>query len=254
MNKTLLRKELREARWKLVVGTGILAVMALLLPLAYEFIKDLIATVPSEQMDMYRHLMPINILDNYSIYIWSQWNAKNLTQLGTILAILVGMNLIAGEVNDKTASFLLSRPIARRTVFFTKALAGALILVLAVAISSIVLLVAVHLSPHSLEAGRLMVTTLITLLGLLVIYALTMFYSSLIDEPVKAGAIALVSVLAISVLGFFTQTRKLSLFTHMYGTQYFIGGTFPLLPVVIMSVAIVLLLGAGLYIFENKEI
>jgi ABC-2 type transport system permease protein len=254
VNITLLRKELREARWKLVVGSGVLVATAVMIPLIYEMIKDLINLIPGGDMEKYQSLMPVNIFSNFSLYIWSQWNAKNLTQLGTIIAILVGMNLIAGEISNQTVSFLLTRPIARRTVFFTKALAGALIIMLSVAVSTFALIAIVQFTPHSLEAGSLIVATFITTAGLIVIFALTLFFSTIIDEPVKAAGLTVVVVILLSVLGMFRQTRTLSLFNHMHATQYFIGGVFPLWPLVVMALAVIVLLGAGAYIFEKKEI
>jgi ABC-2 type transport system permease protein len=254
VNMTLLRKELREARWKLIVGSGILVAMAVMLPLFYEVIKDLVNLIPGGDLEKYQSLMPVNIFTNFPIYIWSQWNAKNLTQLGTIIAILVGMNLIAGEISGQTASFLLSRPISRRTVFFTKTLAGALIIILSVAVSTLALIATVQFTPHSLEAGSFIVAAFITTAGLIVIFALTLFFSTIIDEPVKAGGLTVVVVILLSVLGMFRQTKPLSLFNHMHATQYFLGGVFPLWPLVVMALAVIVLLGAGAYFFEKKEI
>jgi ABC-2 type transport system permease protein len=228
--------------------------MAVMLPLVYDIMKDIVGMIPGEQLDKYQSLMPVNIFNNFSIYTWSQWNAKNLTQIGTIITILVGMNLIAGEINSQTASFLLTRPISRRTVFFSKALAGALIIILSVAVSTLAMIITVQFTPHSLEAGRLTVATIITTAGFLVLLALTMFFSTIIDEPVKAGGLTVLVVIIMSVFGIFRQTRPLSLFNHMYAAQYFLGGVFPLRPLVVMGLMVIALLGAGIYIFERKEV
>ncbi len=254
MNKALILKELREARWKLVVGTGLLAAMAIGLALVYETIRDFIFMVPQDQLERYGNLFPPNVFTSYSVYIWSQWNAKNLTQIGTILAILTGMSLIAGEFHGQTAGFLLTRPVSRRVVFFSKAAAGAIILVTAVTVSTLTLILTASFTPHSVEAGRLLVAAGITLLGILVIFAVTMLFSTLIEDPVKAGGAAVLVVVLISALGLLAQTRKLSLFTHMNAARYFLGGVFPAVPVVLMALSVIVLLVAGCQIFCKKEV
>lgn len=253
MNGILLRKELRETRWKLLLGTAVLAATAVFIPLSFNFLKDLISAIPPEQLEKYGGMMPANIFNDYSFYLWSQWNAKNLTQIGTILAVLVGMNLIAGEISGQTAGFLLTRPVSRRSVFLTKALTGMLILVFMVYFSTIVMLITVHFTPYTVDAGRLLLTTVITTLGLLVLFSLTLLFSTLIDEPVKAGGATLLVILLLVFCGWIEPLRFLNIFYHMYGVQHFIGGIFPVVPAAIMCAAVLILLAAGMRLFEKKE-
>ncbi|NLX90141.1 MAG: ABC transporter permease subunit [Firmicutes bacterium] len=253
MNGTLLRKELRETRWKLVLGTAVLAATAIFLPLSFNFLKDLISAIPPEQLERFGGMMPANIFNDYSLYLWSQWNAKNLAQIGTILAVLVGMNLIAGEISGQTAGFLLTRPISRRSVFLTKALTGMLILISMVWFSTIVMVITAHFTPYTVDAGRLLLTTVITTLGLLVLFSLTLLFSTLIDEPVKAAGATLLVILLLVFCGWIEPLRFLNIFYHMNGAQYFIGGTFPVVSTAIMCAAAVVLLAAGLRLFEKKE-
>ena len=253
MNGILLRKELREARWKLVLGTAILASIAVFIPLSFNFIKELIFSIPQEQLERYGGMMPVNIFNDFTLYLWSQWNAKNLTQIGTILAVLVGMNLIAGETSGQTAGFLLARPVSRRNVFLTKALAGMLSIIFMVWLSTIIMVITVHFTAYTVDAGRLLTTTVLTTLGLLLLFCLTMLFSTLIDEPVKAGGATGFVVLLMVFFGWIEPLRWLNLFNYMHGARYFIGGIFPVVPAAIMCAAALVLLAAGLKLFEKKE-
>ncbi|MCL5982759.1 MAG: ABC transporter permease [Firmicutes bacterium] len=251
----LLRKELHEMRWKLLLGTGILTALAVTLPFLYEFILDMMQAFLSAG-DFLSRFLPaeqLKLLENYSFYIWSQWNAKNLYQIGLIFAILTGMSLIAGETGSQTAHFLLTRPVSRRMIYFSKASAGALVLLLMVLISTAAIFLVTRFTPYSLEAGRLWLATAITVLCLLSVYSLTLYCSTVIDDPVRAGGAALLVILASSVLGWFPATRDFSLLAYIQGAQYFLQGAVPVLPLAVITMSGLLLLLAGALVFERKN-
>ena len=253
MKGTLLRKELREARWKLLLGLAILTATAVFIPFSFNFLKDLLSALPQEQLKRYGGMMAVNLFNDFNLYIWSQWNAKNLTQIGAIMTVLVGMNLIAGETSGQTAGFLLARPVSRRSVFLTKALAGMLIIVSMVWFATIAMVIAVYFTPYTIDAARLFLTTVLTTLGLLVLFSVTMLLSTIIDEPVKAGGVTVLFIILMVFSGWIRPLRFLNLFNHMYGARYFIGGTFPVISAAVMVVLLILLLAAGVKLFEKKE-
>lgn len=253
MNRALIGKELRESRWKLVVGTVVLTLFAVALVLLYDLLKGMMLQVPPG-FDWARDFIRIDLLDDFNYYLWSQWHAKNLYQFGTVLAVLVGMSSVAGEVNSHTISFLLARPISRRTVFANKVIAGVITLGVAVAVSTgLMLIVSMASTEQVIDVGRLTVATLITFIGLILIYMLSVFFSTLIDEPVKAGGITVLTLLLMSVLGWFGATRQYSLFTHINGGEYFIRGTFPFVSLGAMILTTLGLLFAGVTLLEKKE-
>jgi ABC-type transport system involved in multi-copper enzyme maturation permease subunit len=253
MNITLFRKELREARWKLVLGTVILTATAVGMPLVYDFLKDLISIIPQEQLERYGGLMPTGVFENFTMFLWSQWNAKNLTQISAIMAVLVGMNLVAGEVSGQSMAFLLARPISRRSVFITKALAGIAVMVFMVWVATLVMVFVVKFTPYTVEVGRLFAATLVTTVGVIVILSLSVLLSTLFDEPVKAGGAAVVILLLIAASNWVKVLARVNLFNHMSAAQYMITGTFPVIPVLAMSLVAVLLLVTGMHIFGKKE-
>jgi len=195
----------------------------------------------------------IPIMENHNYYLWSQWNAKNLYQVGTILAILLGMNVFAGEVSRGTAGFLMTRPITRAEVFITKASAGAVMLFLIVFLSTLALILSAVIEFGTVDVGRLVVATIITIVGLLVIYSFSLLISVLIDEPVKAGAVSALGVFLSAVPGWFPKTTNFSLFTHITATEYFTDGNLPVVELLVMVLLITIFLYVSLYKFSEKE-
>lgn len=250
MNTAVFLKEIREARWKLIVGTVVLTVFGIALPFIFSIIDELMLQIPPG----FERLMQPEMLDNYTIFLWSQWNAKNLYQFGTLLAILLGMSTIAGEVANQTMSFLLTRPLSRKEVFLSKVAAGVLLLTLAVLLSTSFMLAAASIvTAQVVEAGIITVATLVTWLGLIAIYLLTVFISTIIDDPVKAGGITAVVLVGFAMFGWFNMTKELSLFTHISGGSYVLGGGFPLGPVIAILLFSLAMLAAGMNIMERKE-
>ncbi len=228
--------------------------LALAIPLLFDFIGGFISQIPEEQMGWLEQLMPINILQDYSLYLWSQWNGKNLYQIGAILAVLLGMSLIAGETGGQTISFLLTRPISRKQVYGTKVTAGVLSLLFIICFSTFALLMSASLfSSYSIEYGRIITAALITAFGLVLIFSLAVFFSTIFDDAVKAGGATLLVLLVSSLMGWIPVTRSFSLFAHISGSQYIFQGVFPVIPVLVMMGATMGLWMAGAVIFEKKQ-
>ena len=253
MSMALIRKEFRENRWKLILGLIVLTVMGISLPLMYEVILDFFSDIRVD-LGWVDRLIPAHLMGSFSAFLWSQWHAKNLYQIGTLFAVLLGMNTVAGEVGSQTMGFLLTRPISRRAVFLAKVTAGTLILIIVVAFSTAAMIVsAVLTGQEAIEVGRLVFTTMITGLGLVTIYMLTACVSTVMNDPVKVGGVALLFLFFMSVLGWFNATHSFSIYSHIAGGEYFLSGIFPVGPVVAMLVAIGIFLWAGITVLERKE-
>lgn len=251
MIKNIIKKETKENLWKLIIGTIFLLVTALIAIFSHDFILDFLSDV---SLDGYERFIPdINILYNDTLYIWSQWNAKNLYQIGAILAIIFGMSQIAGEVNSNSIGFLLTKPLSRRKIYFSKALAGIINLSIAIIIPTISLLLLANYIFDNLAISSLIVVNILTLLGLILIYSLSLFCSTIIDDPIKAGIITAIIVIAFSIPGWFQVTKRLSLSTYIKGEQYILNNQFPYIAALIIMILTLMLLNLGARIFEKKD-
>ncbi|RQD76486.1 MAG: hypothetical protein D5R97_04360 [Candidatus Syntrophonatronum acetioxidans] len=246
---SLFQKELRESRWKIIVGLIIFIITAASIPITFKYVKELFALVPEipglDNLEMF--------LENYNLYVWSQWQGKNLYQIGTILAVVMGMNLIAGEKVANTLEFLLAKPLSRGALYFTKFAAGSFSLALIVLGSTAVLYLASLVMGYELMWGQFLVATLITLLGLIFVFLLTLLISTVLDEPVKAGLLSALILLLLALPGWFQQTYRLSVFYHMAGGEYILEGVFPFIPLFVIILISTGVFFAGLKLFERKE-
>ncbi len=248
-NLNLFKKEVRESRWKIIIGLIIFLITAASIPLTFKYVKELMGMIPElpglGDFDRF--------LANYNIYTWSQWNGKNLYQIGTILAIIIGMNLIAGEKVSKTLEFLLARPISRSSLYLTKFSAGLFSLTLVIFVSTVTLYIISVIMGYELLAGDLLVSTLISFIGFVFVFTLTFLLSTILDEPVKVGLLSAFILLLLAIPGWFQKTNHLSVFRHMTAAEYFLEGNFPFLPLFIILLASAGMYFLGLRAFEKKQ-
>lgn len=248
----LLRKELRESRWKIIIGLIIFVATAVSIPLLYNFIREIFTQVPPlESLGMAEMG---KLLEDYNSYVWSQWSGKNLYQIGAILAIITGMNLISGEKAHKTLEFLLTRPVSRSSIYLTKFLGGIISLGVVVWASTAVLYVTSITAGHNLNAGRLLASSLISFVGLIFIFSLTLLLSSLLEDAVRAGLAAALCTFILAVPGWFESTGHLSIFYHMRAVEFFFENKFPFLPLTIMLAFAAAIYYGGLLIFKKAEL
>lgn len=193
------------------------------------------------------------ILASYDNYAWSQWTAKNLTQFASLAAIVLGMGVLAGEAAYGTAPFLLSKPLARWQAYTTKAAAGIFLLGLAIAFSTLLLILFSALKGYTLQAGPFIVSVFIVFVGAVVVYLGTAFFSAIIPDPVKAGVVAAVFWGLASLPGFFRGTVQYSLFYQMKGVRYWLQGDFPWLVILLMLLIAYLFFEAGVYYWRQKD-
>ena len=250
MKRALLSKELREGWWKFALGTGFLILTAALIPLMYNWIIDFLSGAGTEEMSSF--IPDTTFLDDQLLYLWSQWNGKNLYQFGSLLAIILGMSPVASEVKGDTIGFLLARPLSRATILVVKALAGIMLLVISVFLSTLVLIAISRVVFAGVEIIPLLVATLNTLLGLLVIYSLALLFSVLLDEQIMAGLLT-VLVLIIAYLPGWLNPALPSLVTFIDGSDYILDGSFSYYRLLSMGFLFIALHALGLYFFKNKD-
>ncbi|MEW6621972.1 MAG: ABC transporter permease subunit [Bacillota bacterium] len=255
--RNLLAKELRQLRWIAIIGLLLSAGLAVVMVAAFRYVTQIVDELPPElfeilaRYDAAREFM--TIFGNYSLYVWSQWNAKNLYQFGSMMVIIIAAVQFAGEVSKKTMGFYLTRPITRNQGFLAKCAAAALLLLVVVCGGIFFIWLISHFLGYSVEWGRLVVATVVTFTWLMVFYLLSAIISILSREPVPAGVIAGISGMALSLPGLFAPIRQFSIFYQMRAIEYFIGGQPPLLSLAASLVIIGLLFFIGMHLFRKRD-
>lgn len=190
MMMTLYLKELRETRWKLIIGLAIAVVTAASLPFAFELVKSsagIFDDIP--MMEGIRKAIEAQASD-YRLYLWANWFGKNLPQYLIMLAAIVGGPSLAGERSAGTLQFLLSRPVSRAQVFLAKYAAGAVVIAATVIGGTIATLIATYASDRPVDVLWFLSPIAVQVLGGLCLLSLAMLFSALFDDAVKAGVIA----------------------------------------------------------------
>lgn len=253
--RNLLCKELRQYRWLFWISLGLALLNVLLVVLSHELLGG--GIIKEVSVDIWEKFQiseaDLEPLDEFSYYLWSQWNAKSLYQFGLIMIAVLAVAQFAGENTKRNMSFLLSRPATRRQIFAGKSGAGLILIYLAFGVSALSLCVFSLLVNHQALWTKLLFSSVISLLWLTVLYFLGCLLSILIPFPLLAG-LALLGVVAIlAVPGCFLPTRALSVFYHMKAIGYFLKGD-----LLLLSVLPALLLSGLLYyytlkVFEQKD-
>lgn len=253
LKPSLLAKELREQRWTMIIGVMVLAGMGIFSAWSFRWFT-MFENMLTEflQPELVEQFEPM--LEDYTFYLWTQWNPKNLLQIGAILAIVLAAPAIAGEINRGSIKYLTSLPLSRGCILLHKAVAGILSLSAIIWGGTLIMLAAGSLLESGVDWGAMLLATFLSNVGLVAVYAFGLILSALSGDSIRAGAGAAGLLLLWLGAGLHSRTAMLSPFWHMKGIEWFTGqGPFPWPSLLILLViAIVALFLAG-RIFVTRQ-
>lgn len=258
----MFKKDWLEIRGKLIWSLVIFSLLAGGIPLLYPLVTSL-AFVPLDPGAL--NQVPAGMREgllsgmermrrDYDFYLWSQWAGKNLTQAGGILAIVLGMGVIAGEYRQKTALFLLARPISRARILGGKFAAGITCLAIVIFASTLVMLFTARLTGGHFSWGAQMALVVPPFFGAVLIFALTAFFSSLSPGALPAAAGGLIATTCSVLSPYLVKSNALNILYHMAGVRLFEERIFPLpfaLAAVFLAAVFFLL---ALLLFSRREV
>ncbi|WP_031517873.1 ABC transporter permease [Desulfofalx alkaliphila] len=250
--KALIKKELMENRWKYAVILIWLLAFGSTLFLSFKWLGDLLQSLTGLEAELTNKLMGA-MMEDFALYAWANWYGKTFYQSLVLFAIILGMSNIAGEVGRGTASFVFTKPLSRREIFFTKYATGGLGLALVITVSTFAAWLASQFYGEALSLSFLTGIPM-AFAGSLVIYSIAVYWSVVFDDQIKAGVAAALTAFVISIPGWFGSTAFLSVFVHMRGWPIYLGQDewlMPLLAMLLISGAIYYL---GLRALEKKEL
>lgn len=193
----LIWKEWKESKITFLVGSAFLVLLALILPSTFEFIQKLLKE--ALEMTSLPQAYQMALID-YDYFIWSQWFPKNLVQVGVVIAIILGATAIASEMGT-TFEFLLSKPVSKLKIFFSKVLARSGLIFLITFLSTATLFLVAWLKEPSFSkhVSGLLLATLATYILILLSFALALFFSTLTGRSMMAGLLAFLTVVVLSL-------------------------------------------------------
>lgn len=257
MYKAIIAKEWRYMRWILLIILFINIGVIITIGITYHYTVQFLEEIPKELQELLEEY-PLSqsilvLFEDYHTYVWSQWNGKNLLQLGSLLVIIMAALQFAGERSKKTMGFYLSRPMSRKEAYLGKIWAGILFVFLLFGISTLFLFLVSIFLGYGKGWGAIFQTTILSLVWLSVVYLACTLVSIKCTEPIPAGAIMGGGALLLSIFGLFSKTQSLSPFHQIRAGNYFLHqGTFlgSLIPALLLAL---LLIQGGLQIFKRQD-
>lgn len=252
MFRALLAKEMLEQRRtaKLLIFLAVFFIAGSISPLLAKYTPDLLRSIPNIPPE-YANLIPTPTLeDSIAQY------AKNTSQFGVLLVILLTMGVIAQERERGTATMLFTKPIRRSAVVISKWLAGMLTVTLSLLVSAIACALYTVILFGVPPLGRYLIFNLFLLLFLAVYLSVALLASALARTQGMAAAGAfggLTILLVLSSLPRISDFSPAGLLS--WGSMIMSAQATTYWPALAISVAIVAacLIGSCLYL-ERQEI
>jgi hypothetical protein len=127
LNQALLNKAWLETRWRFIIGLLLMLFSAMTTVLLWPRLMELLPLADNLHMngEIGRRIQEaIDMSRQYHSYIWSQWFDKNLLELGTLFAVLLGTGGLLAQSSGGAALFTLSLPVSRARLLGVRTAAG----------------------------------------------------------------------------------------------------------------------------------
>jgi ABC-2 type transport system permease protein len=178
-----------------------------------------------------------------------------------VFIISLGGSAIAGEVDDGTIEILLAQPLSRTKIYFSKYIAGLVILVAFIVISnfSVVPFALVH--KVDFDIGKYVLISILGFFFAFGIYSFSMMLSAIFSSKGKVSAVLAGTILgmyAINLLSTFKESvenlRYLSYFYYFDTNNALIEGHINVLSFIIFILTGVIFILIGLIAFKKRDI
>ena len=208
-----------------------------------------------------RNLLGVNLGNFFTILGFYSFLLTFITLCGAIQAMNLGSSIVSKEVREKTADFLLTKPVTRAAVMTAKLLAAFSSLVITnifYLTAASFILFQVKTSEFSLKLFIMLSLTMFFVQ--LLFLALGIFISVIVSKIKSVLTVSLATVFAFYFLGMFSSTtgeeakRYVSPFKY-FDTAYIIKNSSYEATFLIAGAAIIILsIAASYYVYVKKDI
>jgi ABC-2 type transport system permease protein len=201
----VFRRTMGEEIWKVVAIAPFVLVLGATIPKAFGLVEGfpfnkVVEHAPPQLRAIAEYLF--SDLVKFNGFLVARWFEGHLLILGVVLATLLGMGAIAGEVGQGTMEFLLAQPVSRTRVVVEKfvALNACLFTGLVVAFWS--LLWGVHRAGHTVALSRVLLAHVRLFALLFSVLSYTFFCSTLARRTgtAAAGSMVLTAYAAVTTI------------------------------------------------------
>lgn len=252
----LVRQWLRDALW-IIVGYLIILEAALVAAVLYwpKFRDNTPAIAKLVPFESLQTLMESIEISGFWPYLAVQQWFKGCSLFGLAAAAFLASGVVARDVDQKTAEFLLSRPISRSRILLTRwGLASAAVIV-PVVLTSVSAVWLAGLVDEQLAWEPVLVSTAYMSLFLLMLVTFTVMLSAMSSHQMRAGIILIAIILLNFALYLVQGVNQLSLFKTIDVVVFMRieAGDYPWGMTAAFAGATVAMLMASLRIFRARD-
>ncbi len=191
---TAFRKEWQESlrSYRLLIVVAVLIFFGLTSPLQAKLIPQVLASALPSGPGISLTIPPATVWDAITQYV------KNMGQFDLILAVLLGMGVVAQEKDKGTAAMMIVKPLPRGSFLGAKFLGLATVFAIAIAIAGIGSYYYTGLLFEWMEILPWVMLNVFLFVYVLVILAISLFCSTITNSQAAAGGMAV----GILIFGF----------------------------------------------------
>jgi ABC-2 type transport system permease protein len=257
----ILLHELRVYRKSTIIWTiSLIAIAALFMSFFPSFTKDteefrkLLEGYPAAL----REAFGINLDNFFSILGFYCYGLSFVTLCGAIQAMNLGTSIISKEVREKTADFLLTKPVTRAAVLTNKLLAA----LLSIIVTNIFYIIAATLFAYQVateefDVGIFLLLSLTVLFTQLIFLGIGFIVSVIFQKIKSVLTVSLATVFAFYFLGMFSSNdmkRYLSPFKY-FDTAYIMEkSSYEASFMITGAVFLITAIGVSYFIYASKDI
>jgi ABC-2 type transport system permease protein len=203
MNRNLFLKELRRNLFSLIIWTVVITILVSVTMLLYRTflenqsqIAGMVSILPKGALQ-FKGISNFN--DLFSVLgFYAANNVIYMMVLGSIFAIVLSSNILLKEEYNKTAEYLLTRPLTRSEIFISKLAVLSLYIFLLSLITALAGFICMELvKKASFSIKSFLILSLYTLLLNVLFGAIGLFFSTLVKraKPITTFCIGLVLIM-----------------------------------------------------------
>ncbi|MDR7078718.1 ABC-2 type transport system permease protein [Neobacillus niacini] len=257
----ILLHELRAYRKSTIIWTiSLVGTAALFMSFFPAFTKDteeftkLLEGYPAAL----REAFGINLNNFFSILGFYCYGLSFVTLCGAIQAMNLGTSIVSKEVREKTADFLLTKPVTRTTVLTNKLLAALISIILTnIVYIGAATLLAFQVATEDFSVSIFILLSLTVFLVQMLFLAIGIIISVIVSRIKSVLTVSLATVFAFYFLGMFSADeakRYLSPFKY-FDTAYIMENASYETSFLITGAALMILaIGASYFIYAKKDI
>jgi len=238
-----------DTRWRFLIGLGLLVIVAcgtLFDFVATRQLMPLAGSINTTGEIGRRIKEAVELEREYRGFVWLQWFRQNLSQLGTLFAVLLGSGGLLSRASGGGALYMLSLPTSRNQLAGVRAATGlAEFLILVVVPSLILPLASPAIGQHYSVADALVHSGCLFVAGA-AFFSLAFLLSTVFGDPWRPLLLACFVAVALAAGEATIQgPSQFGIFHVMSGEVYFRNGQLPWLGLLLSAaLSIALLYGA----------